>query len=127
VAGWKPLRPREAGWAAGRDARAGRGAAGGTHPALGTEESGAGEHSAAGWKGCAEDGMRGGAAGITAMAARRMECAVRRRESRLWLRGAFGRGRERSGRTCTARSGRLQCSHNSSRDFVHNSYYIVKI
>ena len=38
----------------------GRGAAGGTHPALGTEESGAGEHSAAGWKGCVEDGLRGG-------------------------------------------------------------------
>jgi hypothetical protein len=49
-------------------------------------------------------------------AARRMECAARRRESWLWLRGAFGRGRERSDRTCTARSGRLQCSHNSSRD-----------
>jgi hypothetical protein len=70
AAGWKPLRPREAGLAAGRDARAGRGAAGGTHPALGTEESDAGEHSAAGWKGCAEDGMRGGAAGIAAVAAR---------------------------------------------------------
>jgi hypothetical protein len=45
-----------------------------------------------------------------------MDCAAGRRESRLWLHGAFGRGRERSGRTCTARSGRLQCSYNSSRD-----------
>jgi hypothetical protein len=75
------------------------------------------------------EGERGGAAGIAAVAAWRMEGAgdhsaagwkvstVGRRESRLWLRGgAFG-GRERSGRTCTARdSGRLQCSHNSSRD-----------
>jgi hypothetical protein len=64
AAGWKPLRA----WRPG--GMRGRGAAGGTHPALGTEESGAGEHSAAGWKGCAEDGLRGGTAGIAAVAAR---------------------------------------------------------
>jgi hypothetical protein len=64
AAGWKPLQPREAGLATGSDARPGG-------ALLGTEESGAGEHSTAGWKGCAEDGMRGRAAGIAAVAARR--------------------------------------------------------
>jgi hypothetical protein len=48
-----------------------------------------------------------------------MECAAGRREWRLWLRGAFVRGHEGRGRTCTVRSGRLQCSHNSSRDRRH--------
>jgi hypothetical protein len=74
--GQRWMRPREAGLAAGRDARAGRGAAGGTHPALGTEESGAEDGRCGGAFRCGLEGERDGAAGIAAMAARRMSIDV---------------------------------------------------
>jgi hypothetical protein len=69
------MRPREAGLAAGRDARAGRGAAGGTHPALGTEESGVEDGRCGGALCRGLEGERGGVAGIAAVAARRMSVA----------------------------------------------------